>query len=132
MTDAVKALPTFTHVRAFRPTGAYPIFVHSTVGRLIHALNQKRESFCFFYYLPPVRVIVAEYVYDIYLRGIGVTLVSALKKGYLITRSGLESVVTVLRQSVALIHLQPTYIDIHADEFSHSSTRKDKKNDRVD
>lgn len=41
MSDAVKALPTLTHIRAFRPTGAHSILIYSAAGPLIHALNKK-------------------------------------------------------------------------------------------
>lgn len=130
MIDAVKPLSALAYVRAFRPSGAHPIFVHSAARPLIHALNQRILAFLSF--LAPV-IDREAYIYDIYLRGVGVTFVGALKKGYLIARGDLESVVTVLRcWDIALVHLQPAYIDIHTDEFPHPSARKEAKtNGRV-
>ena len=113
MSDAIKALPTLTHIRAFRPTGTHSILIYSAARPLIHALNKK---LMFSLFIISVKVIIAKYGhrllyrslcggYNIYLRGIHVTLVSALKKSYLIARGGLKFVVIViLRQGVALIH----------------------------
>lgn len=47
MTDAVKALPALAHVRALRPTGAHAVFVHSTAGALIQALEIENCPFSF-------------------------------------------------------------------------------------
>lgn len=81
---------------------------------LVHSLFHRA---CFIASYKPRRII------DAYLRGVGVALVSALEEGYLITRGTLETVVDVPRRRFALIHLQPAYVDVHADEFAHPSRK---------
>jgi len=48
MAGAVKTLPTFTHVRALRPTSA---LVYSAARTLIHTLKyEKIREYCFLLY----------------------------------------------------------------------------------
>lgn len=115
MAGAVKTLPTFTHVRALRPTSAYAIFVYSAARTLIHALKyEKMREHCFILYAN-----IAKKIFNIYFRSFDMTLMRAPEEGYLITG---ELIIATLRHKT-LVDLQSAYINIYADEFSYPSMK---------